>query len=164
MLSLSYVLLIVWPGMENLDEIDRRLIGLLRKNARAPVAQLAKTVGVSRATIQNRMARLEKRGHITGYTALVSHAANEKLSTVRAIMNIAMEGSVGQLVKETLLKEPSVTAIHSTNGHWDYIVELQTRSLEEFDRVISRIRSTKGIKSSDTSILLSTRRLTSEQL
>jgi len=150
--------------MDNLDEIDRKLVGLLRKNARAPVAQLAKSIGVSRATIQNRMARLEKRGHVTGYTALISSGASENLSMVRAIMNIEMEGSTAQFISQSLVKEPSVSAIHSTNGHWDFIVELQTRSLEEFDRVISRIRSTKGIKSSDTSILLSTRRLTSQQL
>ena len=144
--------------MEGFDEIDRRLIGQLRKNARTPVAQLAKTVGVSRATIQNRMKRLEKRGHITGYTAIVSSKAGKELSVIRAIMNIEMEGNSGWLVKENLMKEASVTAIHSTNGHWDFIVELQTSSLEEFDKVISRIRNSPKINSTETSLLLSSRR------
>jgi DNA-binding Lrp family transcriptional regulator len=50
------------------------------------------------------------------------------------------------------------SAIHSTNGRWDMVLELQTRSLEEFDRILGRIRGLKGISSSETSILLSSTR------
>lgn len=150
--------------VDNLDEIDRQLIGHLRKNARAPIAQLAKSIGVSRATIQNRMKRLEKRGHITGYTALISSGTNEQISAVRAIMNIEMEGDSSKKIIDKLMNEPSVCAIHSTNGEWDIIVELQTRSLEEFDRVLKRIRSLSGIASSETSLLLSSKRMATQQI
>jgi DNA-binding Lrp family transcriptional regulator len=57
--------------MYSLDNIDRQLIGLLRSNAREPVARLATTIGVSRATVQNRIDKLEKKGVITGYTTLI---------------------------------------------------------------------------------------------
>ncbi|NQY65682.1 MAG: AsnC family transcriptional regulator [Alteromonadaceae bacterium] len=56
--------------MKELDNIDRQLISLLRSDARLSVSMLAKKIQVSRATIQNRMNRLEKNGTITGYTAL----------------------------------------------------------------------------------------------
>ena len=51
-----------------MDDLDHRLIALLRRNARTPVADLAKALGVARGTVTNRMARLEREGVITGYT------------------------------------------------------------------------------------------------
>jgi Lrp/AsnC family transcriptional regulator, leucine-responsive regulatory protein len=51
-----------------LDEIDTRLLALLEQNARRPVVALAKAVGLSRSAVQDRLARLEDRGHIAQYT------------------------------------------------------------------------------------------------
>ena len=144
--------------MYSLDEIDRKLIGLVRKNAREPVSSLAKLIGISRATAQNRLSRLENRGVITGYAALISSSADDSLSLVRALMSIELDGDVSRRVTSDLLCEPGVCAIHSTNGRWDFVLELQTRSLEEFDRILGRIRGLKGISSSETSILLSSTR------
>lgn len=143
---------------DHLDVIDRQLVGYLRKNARAPVAWLAKQIGVSRATIQNRMRRLEKNNVITGYCALVSSGADEKLAIVSALMSIELEGNVFQNIKRHLLNEPSIAAIHSTNGRWDMIVEIQTSSLQEFDKVLKRTRALQGISSTETSILLTSER------
>ena len=57
-----------------MDELDRRLIDLLRGNARAPAARLARDLGVSRTTLQSRLERLERSGVITGYTVQLSDA------------------------------------------------------------------------------------------
>ena len=56
------------PG---LDDLDYRLIALLRTNGRSPVAKLAAELGVSRATVTARMERLERSGAIAGYTVMV---------------------------------------------------------------------------------------------
>lgn len=147
-----------------LDHMDRSLIGALRKNARFTVSALAKTLGVSRATVQNRMERLERRGVITGYTALVSSGTQESISLVRALMHIELEGNVSKKVREALINEPAVSAIHTTNGRWDYVVELQSPSLEAFDRVLGRIRDLEGVAATETSILLTSQRLRSSGL
>ena len=143
---------------DTLDSIDRQLIGFLRKNARAPVAWLSQKIGVSRATVQNRMKRLERQGIITGYTVIVTASANEKLNTIRAFMSIELEGNVSRKVRNKLLQESNVCAIHSTNGRWDMIIELVTNSLVEFDVVLKRVRSIDGIAGSETSILLTSER------
>lgn len=147
-----------------LDLIDRNLIGALRKNARLTVSALAKMLQVSRATVQNRMVRLERRGVITGYTALVSHSTQESVSLVRALMNIELEGNVSQKIREALIKEPAVSAIHTTNGRWDFVVELQSPSLEAFDRVLARVRSLNGVAATETSILLTSQRISSNSI
>jgi DNA-binding Lrp family transcriptional regulator len=150
--------------MDSIDHIDRQLIGHLRMNARLPVAWLAKTVGVSRATIQNRMTRLEKRGIINGYTTLVSSGVNEQLAMVRALMSIVLERDTSRKVRAELMSEPCVCAIHSTNGRWDMVLELQARSLEEFDSVLCRIREINGVSTSETSILLSSHRIGNQHI
>ena len=150
--------------MTELDYIDRQIIGLLRANARSPVANLAKQIGTSRATIQNRMNRLEKNGVITGYTVLVNSANDKSLSLVRALMCIGLDGNSSTKVRNKLLTEPSVRAIHSTNGKWDLVLEIQTQSLEAFDKVLGRIRALEGISNSETNILLSSTRTGSKEL
>ena len=53
---------------------------------------------------------------------------------------------------------PAVLAVHSTNGKWDLIAELATQTLLELDEVIYRIRSIEGVVTSETNLLLSTRK------
>lgn len=151
-------------NMSTIDNIDRQLISLLRANARLSISLLAKKIGVSRATIQNRINKLEKSGTITGYTALVSPTTNEKMSLIRAHMSLELTGTSTKKVKALLMAEPSVCAIHTTNGRWDMIIELQTQSLEMFDKVLSRIRDISEVSTSETSILLSSHRISSPEL
>lgn len=150
--------------MSVIDNIDRQLISLLRTNARLSISLLAKKIKVSRATVQNRISKLEKSGVITGYTALVSATTNEKMSIVRAHMNIEIKGSSTKSIKAALMAEPNVCAIHTTNGRWDMIIELQAESLESFDKVLGRIRDIPEISVSETSILLSSHRISSPEL
>jgi DNA-binding Lrp family transcriptional regulator len=136
------------------DDTDRKLIGLLRNDARTSVASLAKAVGVSRGTVQNRMARLLANGTIVGYTVRLKPDIEEQ--RIRAFMTVAVEGNQLDAVIRALRGEPAVTALHSTNGRWDIVAELRADSLESFDRVLARIRLIEGISQTETSLLLST--------
>jgi len=140
-----------------MDDLDRRLIGLLRGNARAPVASLAKALKVARGTVQNRMARLERDGTIVGYTVRLRPEVEER--RIAALMTIAVEGNRAESVLRVLRGDPAVEALHTTNGRWDIVAQLRADSLEAFDRVLSRIRQVDGIASTETSLLLSTYKL-----
>jgi DNA-binding Lrp family transcriptional regulator len=140
-----------------MDEIDRRLIGLLRANARASVASMAKALHVSRGTVQNRIARLEREGTIAGYTVRLIPDVGEP--RIRALMTIAVEGNRGEAVLRALRGDPAVEALHTTNGRWDIVAELRADSLEAFDKVLGRIRRVEGIANTETSLLLSTYKL-----
>jgi DNA-binding Lrp family transcriptional regulator len=137
-----------------MDDTDRKLIGLLRNDARASVASLAKALGVSRGTVQNRMARLAANGTIVGYTVRLKPDIEEQ--RIRAFMTAAVEGNQLDAVTRALRGEPAVTALYSTNGRWDIVAELRADSLESFDRVLARIRLIEGISQTETSLLLST--------
>ncbi|MGO3408546.1 Lrp/AsnC family transcriptional regulator [Marinomonas sp.] len=136
------------------DSLDSDLISELRKDGRASISYLADTLKVSRATVQNRLDRLVSSGVILGFTVRV-HQEVEK-ETVRAIMMIEVAGqSTSQVIKK-LRGIPELVKLHTTNGAWDLVAELQTTSLEEFDRVLRRVREVDGILNSETSLLLST--------
>ncbi len=140
-----------------MDELDHKLIALLRGDARASVASLAKKLGVARGTVQNRMARLEADGTIVGYTVRLKPDIQEQ--HIRAFMTIAVEGNQVDAVVRNLRGDPAVASLHSTNGRWDLVAELRADNLASFDRVLARISRTPGVTSSETSLLLSTFKL-----
>ncbi|ARN19377.1 Lrp/AsnC family transcriptional regulator [Piscinibacter gummiphilus] len=140
-----------------MDDIDRELVALLRGNARMPLVEIARRLKVARGTALNRIAKLERNGTIVGYTVRLRPQTEEH--RMRALMTIAVEGNVADEVIRALRGDPSVEALHTTNGRWDIIAELRADSLEEFDRILSRLRRVDGISSTETSLLLSTHKL-----
>ncbi|TXH86353.1 MAG: Lrp/AsnC family transcriptional regulator [Rhodoferax sp.] len=136
-----------------MDDIDRELLGLLREDARTPVIALAKKLRLARTTVQNRIAKLEKDGMIVGYTVRLKPVAEP--ARVRAVMSVAVDGKNTEVLAK-LRGHPNVVGLHSTNGRWDLIADLQADSLEAFDAVLRSIRLIDGIATTETSILLST--------
>lgn len=137
-----------------MDDIDRKLIALLRADARASLASLAQQLRVARGTVRNRLSKLEDSGVIVGYTLRLKPQVEEQ--HIRALMTVLVEGNRTEAVIRALRGDPAVSALHSTNGRWDIVAELRADSLEAFDRVLARIRLIEGISSTETSLLLST--------
>lgn len=140
-----------------MDTTDHQLIALLRADARATVAALAKKLKVSRGTVTNRLARLEADGVITGYT--VKLRPDSQPEGIGAWTSIAVEGNQTREVIAHLLGEPGVAALHDTNGRWDLLAELRAANLNELARVLERMRLIKGIGATETSIHLQTYKL-----
>jgi DNA-binding Lrp family transcriptional regulator len=140
-----------------MDEIDRKLVALLRTNARTPVAVLSKALKVSRGTVQNRIDRMMAAGAILGFTLRVRPDAEAE--RVRAIMAIAVEGERSGAVLRALRGFPEIDAVHMTNGRWDMLAELNAASLSDFSRLLDGVRLIEGISATETSLLLATHHL-----
>jgi DNA-binding Lrp family transcriptional regulator len=141
---------------DSMDSTDQRLIALLRHDARLSVAALAAKLGVSRGTVNNRIAKLEAAGVIVGYT--VQLRPDARPNEIRAWMGILVEGNQTREVIANLLGEPGVAELHDTNGRWDLLAELRATSMAELSQVLERIRLLKGIRGTETSIHLATYR------
>ena len=140
-----------------MDEIDHKLMSLLRQDARLTVAALAAKLRVSRGTVTNRIRRLEDDGVIVGYT--VRLAPDVQHNAIKAWMSIAVDGNQTRTVIASLLGEPGVATLHDTNGRWDLLAELRAETLQELAKVLERIRLLKGISNTETSIHLETFRV-----
>ena len=94
--------------MTALDDIDRRLIGLLRDDSRLPSATLARQLGVSRGTVQNRIDRLVAGGVLLGFTVRLAGDADG--AAVRAMMAIEVRSADTRAVVTALRRMPEVGA------------------------------------------------------
>lgn len=134
------------------DQLDQQLISLLREDGRASISKLSEQLKVSRGTVQNRIDRLVSSGAILGFTVR-AHEAIEA-GAIKAVMMIEVVGrSTAQVIK-TLKGLPQLVKLHTTNGSWDLVAELQTSSLIEFDHVLAQVRMIEGVLNSETCILL----------
>jgi len=139
-----------------MDNTDERLIAALRHDARASLSDLAAGLGLSRTTVRARLARLQDSGEVVGFSVVTR--ADVARDSVRGLMMIGIEGRGATRIKRHLTNMAQLRAVHSTNGRWDLIVEIGTASLEEFDKVLDRIRQLDGVIASETSLLLSTQK------
>ena len=139
-----------------MDETDDKLIAALRHDARASLSDLAARLEMSRTTVRTRLARLQERGEIVGFSVITR--ADVARDPVRGLMMIGIEGRGAERIKRQLSGMAELRAVHSTNGRWDLIVEIGTATLAQFDRVLDRIRQLDGVVASETSLLLSMRK------
>ena len=142
-------------GATPIDPTDHALLGLLRENARAPTAELARRLGLSRTTVQSRIERLERRGVIAGYTVAVADAVEAGL--VRAHVLITLAPRASGVIEAALRKIAEVRVLHSVSGPFDLIAIVAAGSIGELDALIDRIGSLEGVARTTSAIVLSTR-------
>lgn len=139
-----------------MDDLDRRLVALLRDNARTPTAVLAKQLKVSRGTVQNRLDRLQAAGTLLGYTIRLGDT--DDASRVRAVTTVQIEGGRMGDVVAALRTIPAIRAVHSTNGRWDLVAELDIPDLAAFSAALDAVRAVAGVVATESSLLLTTTR------
>ena len=139
-----------------MDKTDEKLIAALRRNARASLSDLAYELGLSRTTVRVRLEKLQRDGDILGFSVVLRE--DTLRDPIRGLMMLGIEGRGTKRIERQLQGLSEVRAVHSTNGRWDLIVELGTDTLEALDAALTRIRTFDGVSTSETSILLSTRK------
>ena len=139
---------------DNLDltNTDRKLLLALKQDARASVTALAGQIGVARATVQASIKRLVDSGIIQRFTIDIDSGAEREL--VQAIMTIEVQGILTSKVISSLRRMPEIISLHSTNGSWDLVAQIETPNLVAFDMLLRRTREIEGILNTKTSILL----------
>src|SRR5690606_29491861 len=115
---------------QDMDATDQRLITILRHDGRRSLSDLAAELGLTRATVRARLERLKNSGEIIGFTVILRSDAIDL--PVRGIMMIEIGGHSADAVIKALNGFSEVSAIHTTNGKWDLVVELGTSDLIDF--------------------------------
>lgn len=137
----------------NLSPLDRKLIELLKVNARLPIVKLAQAMGCARSTAQLRLKALEDAGVITGYTVDVQ--APSTSPRIQAMVLISTVSESSPTVVKSLTRRHEIHKIFSVSGRYDLCAMLTTESTEELDTLIDRIRGVKGVSDTFSTILLS---------
>lgn len=138
-----------------LSPADEALLSLLREDARASTAAIARRLQLSRTTVQSRIERLERAGVIAGYTVRVSD--DHELERIRALIMITVFPKQAPSVVEALRQMPGVRALHSVNGAWDLVAMAVVATIGEMDELTDRIGALDGVERTTSTLLLSTK-------
>ncbi len=134
---------------------DEELLALLKVDSREPVASLARKLGLSRTTVQDRLKRLEEGGAIAAYTIRLSRDMDQ--GGMRAFVTIAVDPRRPIEVGRMLARFPQIETLHTLSGKFDLIAQVKTASSEAMDRLIDEIGQIPGITRIETSVILSTK-------
>jgi DNA-binding Lrp family transcriptional regulator len=138
-----------------MDDIDQALIARLRENARAPTAQLARGLGLSRTTVQSRIERLERTGVVTGYTVRLSDA--HERGQIHAYVMVTVAPKQAASVAAAIRRMPQVRLLQSVSGPVDMIALAAAPSAADMDALIDAIGALDGVERTTSSIVLSTK-------
>jgi DNA-binding Lrp family transcriptional regulator len=134
---------------------DEELIKVLRVNAREPVAALARKLGLSRTTVQDRLRRLEEQGVIAGYTLKL--AKDEGARGIAALVTISVEPRRQIEEAKILAKFTQIETLHTVSGKIDLIAMVRTATSEDMDKLIDQIGVISGVTEIETAVILSTK-------
>jgi len=140
--------------MFSLDEVDRRLLRELLVDSKRSYRELARSVGVSTATVINRVQRLESSGVVRGYTVIVDHERLGFELTVITEITVAK----GRLieVEEAVSKLPNVCAVYDVTGLTDAMVVAKFRSRRELSNFTKGLLAMPYVERTNTHVVLTT--------
>ena len=149
------------PPDRTLDDLDARILSFLQDNARETQAEIARAVGLAPSAVLERVRKLETRGIIKGYTALLdARAMGQGMLAFVAVRS--EEGPTDDSVAQQLAQFPEVLEVHHVAGEDCYLVKVRTKDPEQLGSLLrSRIGRIPGVRSTRTTIVLETVKETS---
>jgi DNA-binding Lrp family transcriptional regulator len=138
-----------------MDEIDHRIVALLRENARRSFQDIGERVSLSAPAVKRRVDRLESSGVIRGYSANVDPSAIGW--DTHAFVELFCDGRVsGEEVSAAVAEHPEVEAAYTIAGAPSAILHLRASDTQHLEQALERIRDTKGVIRTQTQVVLST--------
>lgn len=137
-----------------MDDIDKRLLLLLTRDARASAADLARALSVSRGTVQNRIDRMVRQRIIENFTVEIGTGEKENQISAFALIHLCANGD--DVVKAALRRIEEVTQVSTLNGSFDLVIELRCASLARLDAVMDLVRKMPDVANTQSHIRLRT--------
>jgi Lrp/AsnC family transcriptional regulator, leucine-responsive regulatory protein len=145
----------------NLDETDITILKHLQKNGRAQRNTIAEIVQLSVPSVSERMRKLEERGLIQSYDAVLD---SKKFNfDITAFIFVEVDGSKNYpKFVDRVIEEPEVLECHSITGDGSHVLKVRTKNTASFEKFLSNIQSWDGVKRTRSNIVLSSFKETRE--
>lgn len=135
--------------------LSDRLLAKLRANARTSTTELARSLNVSRSTVQSRLRALEESDVIHSYTVVLGESYRAKLT--RAHVLVAVQQRLTARLNRQIESIPQIVGLHAISGEFDLIVEVEADGLQALNQVLDQISALEGVERTQTSVILETR-------
>ncbi len=140
--------------MLELDDIDRKILRELQRDARTSFKKIGEQVGVSEATVFVRVKKLQEKSVLKGFRAVVDPKAVGKTLTAIVLVRARPQTFPGML--DALRKLEDVYEIYDVTGEYYSILKIRTSGTDELSRIMDRIGTIEGIMGTETIIVLRT--------
>jgi len=138
-----------------IDAQDRRIVALLREDARRSFKDIGKHVHLSAPAVKRRVDRLERDGVIRGYTAVVDAASFGWHA--EAFVDLFCDGRMpGEAIKRAVERETGVVSAHTVAGEASAILHVMAEDTQDLEGALERIRKVEGVDRTVTEVVLST--------
>lgn len=137
-----------------LDEDDRTLLKAVVADGRASHRRLAAKTGLSLATVNRRLRRLERSGVVLGYHAKVDPEAVGW--TLTAIVGVRIDKGHIREVQKAVAKDPRIFGVYDVTGEWDGVVLARLRDRADLDDLAKTTLSAPHIQRTNTMFVLAT--------
>ena len=137
-----------------LDDIDRRLIGVLRRKPRSSVSEMARLTGLARGTVHDRIRRLEARGVIVGYGPDIE--PRPAGFGVCAFTTLTIAQGAHELTLRALSEVDEVLEIHTVTGRGDLLVRIVAATNDDLHEILQRIAAIDAVRRTETLLALHT--------
>ncbi|HJH27366.1 MAG TPA: hypothetical protein C5S37_11535 [Methanophagales archaeon] len=139
---------------KKMDDLDKKILRELQRNSRSSFTKIAQNIGVSTATVSERVKRLTEKGIICGYTAVLN---TSELGMVTLITRIKIKPgySVDEVGKE-IAKLDESCCIHHVTGDFDLLVISKCVGHGKCGAVIEKKKNIEGVQSVDAELVLNT--------
>ncbi len=148
-----------------IDDVDQQIIQLLQDNARLSNSAIAKEVGLTISTVHDRVKKLEKKGIIKGYVAIIDANLIDKPLTSFIRLMLGPSASYSEAKKtiiELFKNEADILEAHGIAGEDCYLIKVKSANTKALENLIERIREKVQLVRSVTNIVLSTIKETSK--
>lgn len=147
--------------MASFDRIDSRLLELLQENGRVSQHDLARAVGLSPPAISERLRKLEDRGLVQRYTAVLN--AQRLGWDITAFLFVGISGSRHFAeFRKRVEATPEIQECHSVTGQGSHVLKMRAQNTPALEALLAEIQSWPGVQWTNTSIVLSTLKETSD--
>jgi len=140
----------------DLDELDLHIVDVLLRDGRLPASQLADMVGLSRAAVTERIAKLERGGVIRGNTIVVDPAAVGRTITAFVAARGPTLSPKAKKAFDALMKSDEVVEAHTVAGDDCFLIKVRTSSIASLNTLVSRLTAPPLSLSTRTTIVMKT--------
>jgi len=135
-------------GNEKMDDMDRKIIEILRRDSRTPITKIAEIIGLTEGAVRYRINELMKSGNIKRFTI-------DTKEKIEAIILINTAASVQtEKISDSIKKIPDVISVYEVSGEYDIICILEKSSVKDVNHTVEKIRSVEGVLETTTCLIL----------
>jgi Lrp/AsnC family leucine-responsive transcriptional regulator len=142
-------------NLKKLDETDRKILGILRKQARISLKEMSLHINLSLPATSDRLHKLEKSGYIKEYAAILDPEKFDKEFTCYCMVEFSRHNvDYDREFVDFVMQRPEILGCHRITGSYEYMLKIVTRSVREMEQILEIMRGEKRVISASAITIL----------